>query len=716
MINRNIKLALIGVLLFGLSIFSLNLSETIETNENVHDNNITNHLKSAGFWDLTGSPISIDDNDPSKNWFYTASHYDWCSGSGSWADPYIIENVTINGQGSGNCIEIWSSNTYFIIRNCILYNSGSSSDNACIKLYNVDNGKIINNNCSDNNYYGIYLENSDNNTISGNTVNNNGRNGISLTYCNTNRLSGNTANNNSHGIVLYSSSNNTLSGNTANNNYYGIFLDISSNNNTLSGNTANNNNYGIFLHRNINNRLSGNLMNFCGIYLSDSLVEMASHSIDDTNLVNNKPVYYYVNETCLGSSNFTDAGQIILINCNNSIISGLNLSYGTTGIHLYYSNNNTLSGNTISNNIYYGIHLSDSNNNTLSGNTGNNNMYAISLSSSENNMLSGNRAYSNNIGGIALGFSNNNTLLGNIVNTNDDYGIYLGCSNNNTLSGNTANNNQYGIYLWDSNSNTLSGNTASNNTNSGIYLDRSNSNNTFSRNTANNNYYGILLSSSDTNRFSGNTIRDNNYYGTYIYGGIKSTQNLFFDNSFSNNRINAYDDGIDNYWNNSVIGNYWDDYNGEDSNNDGIGDTPYNISGSANSQDNYPIWWDFIDIFINTPNPNEFFGTIAPNFTISIDKGLARTTWYTIDNGLTNVTFTGLTGTINQALWDALPEGNVVIKFYANNTLGRIGFAEVTIVKKTSALGIPGYDLLFLLGIISTVAVIIIKKRLNHLD
>ena len=30
--------------------------------------------------------------------------------------------------------------------------------------------------------------------------------------------------------------------------------------------------------------------------------------------------------------------------------------------------------------------------------------------------------------------------------------------------------------------------------------------------------------------------------------------------------------------------------------------------------------------------------------------------------------------------WDNLPEGNVVIKFYANDTLGRIGFQEVTVV------------------------------------
>ena len=32
------------------------------------------------------------------------------------------------------------------------------------------------------------------------------------------------------------------------------------------------------------------------------------------------------------------------------------------------------------------------------------------------------------------------------------------------------------------------------------------------------------------------------------------------------------------------------------------------------------------------------------------------------------MTFIGLTGTIDQALWDSVSEGNVTIKFYANDT------------------------------------------------
>ena len=66
-------------------------------------------------------------------------------------------------------------------------------------------------------------------------------------------------------------------------------------------------------------------------------------------------------------------------------------------------------------------------------------------------------------------------------------------------------------------------------------------------------------------------------------------QNLIFYNVFSNNGLHAEDNGVNNTWDNGLIGNYWDNYIGTDSDGDGIGDTPYYISGAAGSQDNYPL-------------------------------------------------------------------------------------------------------------------------------
>ena len=89
-------------------------------------------------------------------------------------------------------------------------------------------------------------------------------------------------------------------------------------------------------------------------------------------------------------------------------------------------------------------------------------------------------------------------------------------------------------------------------------------------------------------------------------------------------------------------------------------------------------------ININSPTPNELFGTTAPSFSVEIYDVNLDSMWYTLDNGLTNTTFT-TNGTINQSAWDALPDGNVIIRVYANDTAGNIGFDEVSVVKDATA-------------------------------
>jgi hypothetical protein len=75
-----------------------------------------------------------------------------------------------------------------------------------------------------------------------------------------------------------------------------------------------------------------------------------------------------------------------------------------------------------------------------------------------------------------------------------------------------------------------------------------------------------------------------------------SNENTIFRNNFILNAQNARDNG-DNIWDGEYPfgGNYWDDYNGTDSNSDGIGDTPYNISGDSN-QDHYPLMFPWTGI------------------------------------------------------------------------------------------------------------------------
>lgn len=129
------------------------------------------------------------------NWS-TAAGYDWCSGDGSWSNPYIIENITMDATGSPTGSGIYisnSNNSYFIIRNCTVINAPAvGAEDAGIRLDNTGNGTLIQNNCTSNGRCGISLNyNCQNNSVLFNNVSENGL-GIQLyTNCHNNTILGN---------------------------------------------------------------------------------------------------------------------------------------------------------------------------------------------------------------------------------------------------------------------------------------------------------------------------------------------------------------------------------------------------------------------------------------------------------------------------------------------------------------------------------------------
>ncbi len=118
-------------------------------------------------------------------------------------------------------------------------------------------------------------------------------------------------------------------------------------------------------------------------------------------------------------------------------------------------------------------------------------------------------------------------------------------------------------------------------------------------------------------------------------------------------------------------------------------------------------------IEINSPVSNQPYRLNAPFFSINIyNLSPLNTTWYTIDGGLTNYIFSGLAGFINQIAWDNEEDGVLTIRFYANDSLGNVGFKDVQVSKNPPMIDmfIPGYNLIFLLGILSFISIISVKK------
>jgi len=87
-----------------------------------------------------------------------------------------------------------------------------------------------------------------------------------------------------------------------------------------------------------------------------------------------------------------------------------------------------------------------------------------------------------------------------------------------------------------------------------------------------------------------------NAVGLYMHPGHPVPQpNDIIGNKFKNNITNALS-GHANVWNNTLTGNYWDDYTGADCDGDGFGDTPWEIFGSSSSNFDYLPLMDLPDV------------------------------------------------------------------------------------------------------------------------
>ncbi|MBA7519506.1 hypothetical protein ES705_11585 [subsurface metagenome] len=86
------------------------------------------------------------------------------------------------------------------------------------------------------------------------------------------------------------------------------------------------------------------------------------------------------------------------------------------------------------------------------------------------------------------------------------------------------------------------------------------------------------------------------------------------------------------------------------------------------------------DLIIVSPEPYELFGLDAPDFELILKEDDINATWYSLNNGA-NVTFTGTTGTISQAAWNLCENGTVTIRFYVNDSFGRVAYKEIIVLK-----------------------------------
>ena len=214
----------------------------------------------------------------------------------------------------------------------------------------------------------------------------------------------------------------------------------------------------------------------------------------------------------------------IQIQCDNVSVSGFKLLYGYAGITVGEVKFCSISGNRIAGNQHGILLVSTSFSNVTE------NYFeqirlssAIQLSYSNYNLVAGNYIDNCTEGIQIWQYSTNNTVTENTITDCDDVAIRLQYTDNNTIARNDISNSGLGTSIYVANNNTITKNNYINNTEQ--------------------------LPSGEWEW----------YAKTFGYNG-------------SQNMINQ---------------NYYSDYNGTDTDGDGIGDTPYVINDE--NQDNYPL-------------------------------------------------------------------------------------------------------------------------------
>ena len=272
----------------------------------------------------------------------------------AYSSPYyenVVIDKSINLIGEDRNTTVIDGGGYGIVVNI-------PADGATVSGFTIRKGSV-----------GIFIW-SNSNTITGNTITSNKADGIYLSHSKLNTITNNIISNNKRGILILESDFNIITGNTISNNHDCILLYYSS-----------------------SNIISDNSFFNGGLFVSNSY----DNNVEN-NSVNGKPLVYLEDKS---DEIITDAGQVILVNCNKITVENQILSNADVGIELWKTDNSIIRNNDFSNNEY-GIYFYESSGNNITGNT----------------------ITSNKADGIYLSHSKSNTITNNIISNNED-GIYL---------------------------------------------------------------------------------------------------------------------------------------------------------------------------------------------------------------------------------------------------------------------------------------------------
>ncbi len=395
------------------------------------------YIRADGIIDPVTAPISTADN---STYVLTADII----------DPIVVERDNIVLDGANHAVDCYGLGIDLTDRSNVTTRNIRISSRCAILLRHSNRSTIFGANITIYSWgVGIEIDSSNDNNITGNRLR---LRGLDISQpC----------------IYLSSSADNLVFGNEIVADVgTGIYLVESSNNRVFENNVTVGIGSCVELYDSRNNSMIGNilaggqsmsLVQSCFSVLRDNRfidckyslrvtglnVTEFTNDVDNSNTVNGKPIYYWVNEHDRRVP--YDAGCVILVNCSNIIVENLTLENNYSGVSLAYTDKSTISRNLAKNN-YYGVLLWSSTENSIIDNDILNNEDGISQALSNLTNIVGNEVADSEYSGIVLEHSLNVNIEGNNI-TRSYFGVSLEYCSDIFLTENNIHKNHYGIFL-----------------------------------------------------------------------------------------------------------------------------------------------------------------------------------------------------------------------------------------------------------------------------
>ncbi|MFW9848410.1 MAG: right-handed parallel beta-helix repeat-containing protein [Candidatus Thorarchaeota archaeon] len=539
--------------------------------------NVVEFEKAQSYTPMAPMNISSNNDFVSLGW----------NGSGTPADPYTIENVEITGEYLA--LGIANTTAHFSVRDCSFSSQVHLLAEGII-LHNLTNGEIT----------GCTFSSCDE--------------AIGIDNCNDTRFSDNTVYNCSIGVGVWWSSGIEISRNTISNGSRGGYFTY-----VFDSNITNNIVFDMFFNG-FACGLDGN-----GSVVSDNILYDISSDIwmepaidisfaSFWRIEHNTVYNCYVGigsmwgalHCVVTSNNLTNNNVGIQMSISSDMeISDNVIAGGYSGMMLYQNEAIAIDNNTIDSTSVRGIAISWSTNCIVTSNHINSHgLYIQGMAPSEYlHTVSGNL----NEDGKQIGY-----FVGHVdetIDATDYFQLYLVNCSNVIVENGLFSDTEVGVVFAFSDSCKLQQCSITENSINGIEFFYTTNCEITDCEIAENGHlwgsYGIQLLITNNTRITRNMIYRNNGSGIVLYAGA-SSYCFIYNNLISNNTVigieihsgnnqnsiygnaigwndegNAVDGGSNNHWDDGVsMGNWWSDYNGT-----GV----YEIDGSSNSVDNYPL-------------------------------------------------------------------------------------------------------------------------------